>query len=254
MRRIPREKLVPIYRLTLIFLPLVLTACSMFGPETEKPDVPQKLVVIPQPSFTGLEISDDGNLQMAESGDGSAMSDETLLESLLGESEDAAQGLAEEVGGNTRASDRYISAIAAMRAGKDEEAEALFVEMTREFPDLSGPYVNLGIIYFRAEQNDQARAAFEKALELNPDSAISYNHLGILSRLEGDFSKALDHYTNALAIRLNYANAHLNLGILLELYLGQLTEALGHYRRYYQLTGKQDDEVKRWIIDLERRI
>lgn len=246
-------------RLALMFLVTVLASCSALSPEQgpDKASLPEQSVVLPPPSISALEIAEDGNLRIAANSAGSdagSSAAETLQESLVDESGEVEADMAAEVGGNTLANDRYTSAIAAMRAGQDEEAETLFLEMTREFPELSGPYVNLGIIYFRAEKNSQAWSAFEKALELNPDSAISYNHLGILSRLEGDFNKALDHYTNALAIKLNYANAHLNLGILLELYLGQLKEALGHYQRYYQLTGEQDNEVKGWIIDLERRV
>ena len=149
---------------------------------------------------------------------------------------------------------RFATAVQAMREGRDQEAESLLLAMTQDYPGISGPYVNLGLVYFRAEKNQQARAAFEQALTLNPNSAISYNHLGILSRREGDFNKALDHYTNALAINFNYANAHLNLAILLELYLDKPSDALRHYQRYYQLTGEKDEEVKRWIVELERRL
>jgi lipoprotein NlpI len=57
-----------------------------------------------------------------------------------------------------------------------------------------------------------------------------------------------------LDIDPNYAYAHLNYGILLDLYLGELENALAHYQKFQQLTPEEDKEVTKWIVDLERRI
>ena len=148
----------------------------------------------------------------------------------------------------------YDSAIAAMKSGNIAQAKNILSILTQKYPDLSGPHVNLGIIHFRADEIDKAEEAFKQALKINPDSAVSLNHLGIINRGKGKFKEAKSNYERALEISPNYAYAHLNYGILLDLYMGELNEALDHYQKFQELAPGQDKEVKNWIVDLERRI
>lgn len=146
------------------------------------------------------------------------------------------------------------AALAAMRNGDDAAAEKLFQQMTKDFPAYSGPYTNLGIIYFRAGKMDKAEPAFLHSLEINPKNPVSLDYLGIINRNKGQFKEAYAYYDKALQIDPDYAYAHRNFGILLELYMGKLSEALDHYKRYQDLTKEEDQEVKRWIADLGRRV
>ena len=146
------------------------------------------------------------------------------------------------------------AALTAMRNGDDATAEKLFQQMTKDFPAYSGPYTNLGIIHFRAGNMDKAEPAFLHSLEINPKNAVSLNYLGIINRNKGQFKEAYAFYNRALQIDPDYAYAHRNFGILLELYMGKLSEALDHYKRYQELTKDEDQEVKRWIADLGRRV
>lgn len=146
------------------------------------------------------------------------------------------------------------AALAAMRSGDDAGAEKLFLQLTKDFPTYSGPYTNLGIIYFRTGKIDKAEPAFVYSLELNPNNAVSLNYLGIINRNKGQFKEAYAFYDKALQIDPDYAYAHRNFGILLELYMGKLSEALDHYKRYQELTKEEDQEVKKWIADLGRRV
>lgn len=148
----------------------------------------------------------------------------------------------------------YASAVSAMRAGNTRLAESKFLKLAKDYPQYSGPYNNLGIIYFHEGKIEKARDSFSKALKLNPQSVVSLNHLGIISRGEGEFKKAHEYYERALKINPDYPYVHLNMGILLELYMGKLPEALEHYKRYQELTKEEDKKVKGWIVDLERRI
>jgi len=155
---------------------------------------------------------------------------------------------------NANVRTQYDKAVGAMRSGNISQARNMLVDLTQTSPDLAGPYVNLGIIHFRADEIEKAEQAFQQALKVNPESAVSLNHLGIIYRGKGKFSEARENYENALRIDPNYAYAHLNFGILLDLYLGELEDALAHYQRYQQLTQQEDKEVMKWIVDLERRI
>ncbi|WP_455200028.1 tetratricopeptide repeat protein [Kaarinaea lacus] len=149
---------------------------------------------------------------------------------------------------------QYDEAIAAMRSGNIAQAKNILSNLNKAYPDIAGPYVNLGIIHFRADEIDQAEAAFKQALKVNPDSAVSLNHLGIINRGKGNFAEARSNYEKALDIEPNYAYAHLNYGILLDLYLGELEQALEHYETFQELAPEKDKEVSKWIVDLERRI
>jgi tetratricopeptide (TPR) repeat protein len=148
----------------------------------------------------------------------------------------------------------YDDALKAMRVGDNKKAKALLLSLTKTRPDLSGPYTNLGLIYFREGNIDDAETAFQQAIKVNPKSAVSYNHLGIINRGKGKFKEAKKDYQRALKINDGYAYAHLNLGILYDLYLGDLHKALDHYNRFQSLSPQKDKEVEKWIADLRRRI
>ncbi len=149
---------------------------------------------------------------------------------------------------------KFAQAVEAMRTGDKASAERLLNELIQSYPELSGPYVNLGLLRFHDGKYSEAEEAFKKAVQLNPNSAVSYNHLGIISRGKGDFKEARGYYEKSLAISDDYAYAHLNMGILLDLYLGDLDLALKHYERYQALSTEPDKEVEKWIADLKQRI
>lgn len=151
----------------------------------------------------------------------------------------------------------YEHALSVMRDGKTAQAESALRQLIEKHPTFSGPRANLGILYFRANKMDQAKAEFQEALKVNAENIVSLNHLGIISRAEGKFKDAYAFYEKALQVEPDYAYAHLNFGILLELYMGKLTEALEHYKRYQELNKAknkaEDKEVTKWIVDLARR-
>lgn len=149
---------------------------------------------------------------------------------------------------------QYTSALALIKKGQDKQAEPLLQALTRKFPRLAGPYINLGILYARSGHKQEAEAALQHAIQIKPDSAAAHNQLGILYREAGHFKKAEQAYQQALAAKPDYAYAHLNLGILLDLYLQKPDQALTQYERYQQLQKHEDKQVKLWIIDLKRRL
>ena len=153
-----------------------------------------------------------------------------------------------------KAASSYEMALVSMRAGNTSRAEKQFEKIAEDHPEFSGPHNNLGILHYREGNIEKAKLAFERALKINPDSVVSLNYLGIISRGKGEFKQAQGFYEKALRADPNYAYAHLNYGILLELYMGKLSEALKHYKRYQALTEEEDKKVKGWIIELGRRI
>lgn len=147
----------------------------------------------------------------------------------------------------------YEKALVLMRSGDYGAAIPVLQEFSAANPELSGPYINLGIAYRQMGDADAALAALDKAVELNPGSAAAFLQRGILYREKGDFQAALSAYDQALTLQPDYALAHRNIGILYDLYLQQPAQALIHYKRYLELQGNDDKTVSGWVIDLERR-
>ena len=148
----------------------------------------------------------------------------------------------------------FDEAVALMREENYSDAEVLLLTITREAPELAGPWINLGQVYVALNQPEEARRAFEAAAAANPYNCTAHNELGLLSRIQGDFDAAERHYLNCLERVPEDSTAHLNLGILYELYLGRLDDALVNYRSYLALMAEPDRRVRGWVMDLERRL
>lgn len=153
--------------------------------------------------------------------------------------------------GSEGADMRFHAALQLMTDRKTAEAQKAFNSLSRDFPALSGPLTDLGILYARGKQRDSAIASFAKAVAANPDNAVALNWCGALYRETGDFQRAEQFYLKALSVKPDYAAAALNLGILYEVSMHRPQEALVQYRRYQQLSGKDDLIVTAWIKDIE---
>lgn len=147
----------------------------------------------------------------------------------------------------------FAHALNAMKNGRYQDAEQALLTLTRRYPELSGPYANLGIVYFQLGKIPEATEALKKAIGVNPDRAAYYNQLGIVYRQSGQLDKAREAYLKALQIDPNYPYTHLNIGILYDLYLQDAARALQHYERYQSLLPAADAQVSKWIVDLKQR-
>ena len=147
----------------------------------------------------------------------------------------------------------YEQATAVMASGDLLDAELRFKEFELQYPGYPGTYVNLAIIHISNDNDEDARAAVDAALALDPEHAPALNQLGVLLRRNGKFLEAEAAYMKAVTARPDYALAHYNLGVLNELYLQRLDSALQHFERYQELVG-EDEQVEKWIGDLQRRV
>jgi tetratricopeptide (TPR) repeat protein len=139
-----------------------------------------------------------------------------------------------------------------MRAGNATEAELEFKQVALQFPQLSAPYVNLGILYRKAGHLDQSEDALKTAVERNDGSAVAWTELGATQRLRGEFPNAAASYEKAIAADPNFAPAYRNLGVVSDLYLGDPERALTAFERYKELTG-EEKPVSGWIAELRQR-
>ena len=125
--------------------------------------------------------------------------------------------------------------------------------MTERAPDLTAPFIDLGIAYAQSGQLEQAEQALLAASELTPDHPIVYNELGILYRKTGRFAEARASYERALAIYPGFHFANRNLAVLCDLYLADPGCALEHYEAYMQ-SVVEDPEVTIWMTGLRNRL
>ena len=146
----------------------------------------------------------------------------------------------------------FDRAVGLMKAGNTTEAELEFKQVALQFPQLSAPYVNLGILYRKTGRLDQSEEALKTAVERNDGSAVAWTELGATQRLRGEFPNAAASYEKAIAADPNFAPAYRNLGVVSDLYLGDPERALTAFERYKELTG-EEKPVSGWIAELRQR-
>lgn len=164
----------------------------------------------------------------------------------------AAPGAVPNVPVTARGKADFDRAVGFMRTGNNTEAELEFKQVALQFPQLSAPYVNLGILYRKSGRLEQSEDALKTAVERNDGSAVAWTELGATQRLRGEFPSAAASYEKAIADDPNFAPAYRNLGVVSDLYLGDPERALTAFEHYKELTG-EEKPVSGWIAELRAR-
>jgi tetratricopeptide (TPR) repeat protein len=150
-----------------------------------------------------------------------------------------------------RANTEWTRAMQLMRSDPTQ-AMLEFQVLTQSYPDLPGPYANLGLLYRNANQLPEAEASLAKATERAPWDAATWTEYGITLRQAGKFPAARAAYEKAIEANPSYPPAHRNLGVLVDLYLDDPVTAQNELETYKQLTG-EDKPVSGWIAELRTR-
>jgi predicted O-linked N-acetylglucosamine transferase (SPINDLY family) len=125
-------------------------------------------------------------------------------------------------------SDVLEIAIEHHRAGRLQQAEALYRQILQAEPNHPDALHFLGVLAYQAGQHDSAIRYIIQAIAHNGQVASFHNNLGEVYRVQGKLGEAMFHYRQALALKAEYPEAHNNLGLALQ-GRGQLTEAVAHY-------------------------
>lgn len=147
----------------------------------------------------------------------------------------------------------FNTALVTMQSEEWPLAQQQFQHMTQLYPELSGPWVNLGIAHWRQQQLDEAERAFQQALLTNPLNNDAYVQFAIMQRERGKFAEAEQLYLKALEVWPHNVDALINLGILYDMYMGRFDEALEQFELAQQLIAEPSQELDGWIIDIKRR-
>ena len=148
----------------------------------------------------------------------------------------------------------YQVALAEMKSGNLDGALSIFKTLSAQYPLLSGPVVNQGIILRKQGKLKEAKKVLQDALFKKYQNPYLLSELGAINRDLGKFKQAKQAYLSAIRIESAYANAHYNLGVLADLYLHDPELALKEFKAYQALQVKPNKKVKGWIKELSRRI
>jgi tetratricopeptide (TPR) repeat protein len=127
--------------------------------------------------------------------------------------------------------EKFAEALAAARAGRLGEAEALFLEFLEVQPDVAEVHRNLGYVYARKKDWPRAEASYLRTLELRPGEPGVTIALAQVYRESGQDAKAIAAFEAVLAADPSRAEAHFHLGTLL-MKQGKRPEAAGHLQAY----------------------
>lgn len=120
------------------------------------------------------------------------------------------------------------------RAGRFQEAEALYRQILQAQPGHADALHLLGMIAYQSGRHEVAVEYVKQAIVLNPAAAEFHNNLGTVYFELDQIEAASRHLNTALQFKPDYAEAHYNLGNL----LGKeekFEEAVARYRKAIEL-------------------
>lgn len=133
-------------------------------------------------------------------------------------------------------------------------AEEELHRIIETYPEFSGPYLSLALLYRTSGNSDQAERYFREAFDRNSNNVHAYNQYGVFLREQGRFMEAEHAYQRALAVWPQFPEANINLAILYDLYMGRLSLAVEYYSIYRDLQEQPDRRLAGWIVDAQRRL
>ena len=90
---------------------------------------------------------------------------------------------------------RFLQGVILARLGRKDEAQTIFLKLTKDFPNLPEPYNNLAVLYTEQGKYEQARQTLESAMQAHPSYAAVHRNLG---EVYGELSRQA--YAKALQV------------------------------------------------------
>ncbi|MBC6479947.1 MAG: tetratricopeptide repeat protein [Hormoscilla sp. GM7CHS1pb] len=112
--------------------------------------------------------------------------------------------------------DRLKEALGHYKAGRLNEARAVYLAMLKQQPELVEAMQMLGIIAYQTKEYDRAIGYFQQVISRKPDWPETYNNLGACFWEQGKIEQAIAAYKQAIAVKPDYFDAYDNLVVALE--------------------------------------
>jgi tetratricopeptide (TPR) repeat protein len=87
------------------------------------------------------------------------------------------------------------------RQNRFDEAQSVFLNSIRRFPDCWITHFNIAFFYYFRDRLDEAFASWEKALEYAPNDVTTLNNIGAVHHLTGEWEVAGQYFERAFKIR-----------------------------------------------------
>jgi tetratricopeptide (TPR) repeat protein len=116
------------------------------------------------------------------------------------------------------------------RAGRLQDAAAIYQQLLAENPGHADAAHLLGLVFLRNNDVDSAIRLIGDAIELDPDNPLYHANLGNILKDSERPTDAIMAYRRALELHPGYAEVHNNLGYVLQAG-GMIEEGIGHYRK-----------------------
>lgn len=97
------------------------------------------------------------------------------------------------------------------KAGRPDEAAAMFARSIELEPTFDEPYVNLGNYYNTKGELDNAETCYSKALEIDSKNSNALNNLGVVYARKGRLKDAAIQFEAAIRVNRYYKDAYENL-------------------------------------------
>ncbi|MBS0018665.1 MAG: tetratricopeptide repeat protein [Arthrospira sp. SH-MAG29] len=120
------------------------------------------------------------------------------------------------------------------RAGKLDEAIALYHQVIDINPHFAWAYHGLGNVLVKQGNLDEAVACYSEGLKINPTSAWFYYSLGESLAQQGDLEAAIKYFNKAIEIKPNFCKFYHALGQVLIRH-GKFYDALNVYSKQNEL-------------------
>lgn len=125
-------------------------------------------------------------------------------------------------------------------------------QATKDHPEDTATWVQLGHAYFDSGQAEKAIAAYNKALELQPGDLNVMTDLGVMYHQNKQHKKAIELFDKVLAIDPKHEQARFNKGVVLLTGLNDRTAALAEWKilvKYHPMAAAPSGKMVGDLID-----
>jgi len=145
----------------------------------------------------------------------------------------------------------YKKAVLTLNNKQLDQAETLFLKMSKVQPDMAGSWANLALIRLKKNDLNGAKEYIGIALDKNPNMPQALNLAGNIALRENRLNNAKTYFELAIKNKSNYALAHYNLALIYDIYLQDIPLAVQHYELYLQYSTQPDKSTEKWIKGLK---